>query len=337
MRSELEAVLIAAGTAAATGVVGLGAVALMSRRSPRAAAIAAPLIPVIAVAAALVVSGRAMFISPRDLTLLAWIVAAAFPLAIVFGVVAARRLDEQTRAAAAAAAELEASRELERRRREMAAWISHDLRTPLAGMRAMTEALEDGVAPDPPRYLRQLHMEVDRLSGMVDDLLALSRLQSGELQLALDEVDAGDVVSDTLASADPLARAQDITLSGSAEPGLIVSADSRELSRALSNLVVNALRHTPAGGSVTVTARREKDTAVIAVADECGGIPAAHLDRMFEPGWSGSPSRTPGEGAGLGLAVVSEILTAHGGDVHVLNGDGGCVFELRLPVSRADR
>jgi signal transduction histidine kinase len=108
---------------------------------------------------------------------------------IIFGIVAARRLDEQTRAAAAAAAELEASRELERRRREMAAWISHDLRTPLAGMRAMTEALEDGVAPDPPRYLRQLHMEVDRLSGMVDDLLALSRLQSGELLLTLDDIE----------------------------------------------------------------------------------------------------------------------------------------------------
>ena len=332
MRSELEAVLIAAGTATATGVIGLGAVALMSRRSPRAAAIAAPLIPVIAVAAALVVSGRAMFISPRDLTLLAWIVAAAFPLAIVFGIVAARRLDEQTRAAAAAAAELEASRELERRRREMASWISHDLRTPLAGMRAMTEALEDGVAPDPPRYLRQLHQEVDRLSGMVDDLLALSRLQSGELQLAVEDIDVGDVVSDTLASAEPLARAQGVHLGGSAQPGLIVRGDGRELSRALSNLVVNALRHTPPDGSVMVTSRREGEAVVIAVADECGGIPAAHLDRMFEPGWSGSPARTPGEGAGLGLAVVSETMAAHRGDVRVLNADGGCAFELVLPA-----
>jgi signal transduction histidine kinase len=330
MRSEFEAVLIAAGTATVTGLVGLGAIAWMSKRSPRAAAITAPLVPVIAVAAALFVSGRAMFISPRDLTLLAWIVAAAFPLAIIFGVVAARRLDEQTRAAAAAAAELEANRELERRRREMASWISHDLRTPLAGMRAMTEALEDGVAPDPQRYLRQLHQEVDRLSGMVDDLLALSRLQSGELQLAVDDIDVGDVVSDTLASAEPLARAQQVHLGGSAEPGLIVRADSRELSRALSNLVVNALRHTPPDGSVMVTVRRDAGDVIIAVTDECGGIPAAYLDRMFEPGWSGSASRTPGEGAGLGLAVVSGVMAAHGGAVRVHNTDDGCSFDLVL-------
>ena len=332
MRSEVEAVLIAAGTATATGLIGLGAVAWMSRRSPRAAAIAAPLIPVIAVAAALVVSGRAMFISPRDLALLAWIVAAAFPLAIVFGVIAARRLDEQTRAAAAAAAELEASRELERRRREMASWISHDLRTPLAGMRAMTEALEDGVAPDPPRYLRQLRQEVDRLSGMVDDLLALSRLQSGELRLVWEDIDVGDIVSDTLATAEPIARAQQVRLQGQAAPGLVIPADGRELARAVTNLVVNAVRHTPPDGSVSVTAGRKDGAVVISVRDQCGGIPTAHLERMFEAGWSGSVARSPGEGAGLGLAVVSGVVAAHGGEVTVRNVDDGCTFDLSIPA-----
>ncbi len=330
MRSEVEAVLIAAGSAAATGVIGLGATALIGRRSPRTAAIVAPLIPVIAVAAAIFVSGRAMFISSRDLTILAWIVVAAFPIAIAFGIFAARRLDEQTRAAAAVAAELEADRELERRRREMASWISHDLRTPLAGMRAMTEALEDGVAPDPQRYYRQLHQEVDRLSGMVDDLLALSRLQSGELQLTLDEVDVRDVVSDTLASTEPLAQAQHVHLHGHADPGLVVRADGRELSRALTNLLVNALRHTPPDGSVTVDARRRGEEVVISVTDQCGGIPDADLARLFEPGWSGSAARTPGDGAGLGLAVVSGVMTAHGGDVRAHNTEEGCAFELTL-------
>jgi signal transduction histidine kinase len=334
VRSEVEVVLIAAGTAAVTGLVGLGAITWMSKRSPRAAALTAPLVPVIAVAAALVVSGRAMFISPRDLALLAWIVAAAFPLAVVFGVIAARRLDEQTRVAAAAAAELEANRELERRRREMASWISHDLRTPLAGMRAMTEALEDGVAPDPPRYLRQLRQEVDRLSGMVDDLLALSRLQSGELQLALEDIDVGDVVSDTLAAAEPIARAQQVSLTGSSDPELVARADGRELARAVTNLVVNALRHTPAGGSVTVAARRDSADVVISVTDQCGGIPAADLDRMFEPGWSGSQARTPGQGAGLGLAVVSGVMSAHGGRVSVRNTGDGCCFDLVIPAGR---
>jgi signal transduction histidine kinase len=330
VRVEVEAVLIAAGTAAVTGVVGLGAVALLGRRSPRAAAIVTPLIPVLAVGAALFVSGRAMFISPNDLTLLAWILVAAFPLAIAFGVVAARRLDEQTRAAAAAAAELEADRELERRRREMASWISHDLRTPLAGMRAMTEALEDGVAPDPQRYYRQLRQEVDRLTGMVDDLLALSRLQSGQLQLSLEDVDVRDVVSDTIASTEPLAQAQGVHLHGRADSGLIVRADSRELSRALTNLLVNALRHTPPDGDVTVDAARSGDRIVIRVADECGGIADVDLERLFEPGWSGSAARTPGDGAGLGLAVVSGVMAAHDGDVRVQNTDTGCAFELTL-------
>lgn len=330
MRTEVEAVLIAAGTAAAIGVVGLGVISRLSRRSPRTAAMVTPLIPVIAVAGAVFVSGRAMVIPSGDLTLLAWIVAAAFPLAIAFGVIAARRLDEQTRAAAAVAAELEADRELERRRREMASWISHDLRTPLAGIRAMTEALEDGVAPDPARYYRQLHEEVDRLSGMVDDLLALSRLQSGDLQLSVERIDVADVVSDTLASTEPLARVEQVHLRGSADAGLLVRADVRELSRAVVNLVVNALRQTPPGGTVTVSASRDGDDVVIAITDQCGGIREPDIGRVFEPGWSGSLARTPGDGAGLGLAVVHGVMSAHGGQVRVRNTADGCVFELSL-------
>ena len=167
---------------------------------------------------------------------------------------------------------------------------------------------------------------------MVDDLLALSRLQSGELQLSLEDLDVGDVVSDTLATAEPIARAQEVRLTGSSDPGLVVRADGRELSRALTNLVVNALRHTPAGGSVSVSARQAGGDVAITVTDQCGGIPAAHLDRMFEPGWSGSEARTPGDGAGLGLAVVSGVMAAHGGEVSVRNTDDGCAFELTLPA-----
>ncbi len=330
MTPEVEVVLIASGAATATGVVGLFAVNWLGRRAPRAAAAVAPVTPVLAVAVALAVVGKAMFISPHDLTVLTWIVAAAVPLAVVFGIVAARRLDEQTRATAAAAAELEASRDLERQRREMVSWISHDLRTPLAGMRAMTEALQDGVAPDPPRYLRQLQQEVDRLAGMVDDLLALSRLQSGQLRLSLENVDVSDLVSDTLASAEPLAHARQVHLNGEARGGIVARADSKELSRALTNLVVNALRHTPPDGSVTVAARREGDHIVISVSDQCGGISEADRARLFEPGWSGSTARTPGDGAGLGLAVVSGVMAAHGGEVSVRNTADGCSFELVL-------
>ena len=334
MTSELEAALIAAGAAAAAGAAGFVAVVAIGRRSPRSAAMVAPLVPVAAVAVAIAVSGRAMFISPRDLALLAWIVVAAVPLAIVFGVVVARRIDEQVRAAAAATAELNADRDLEQRRREMVAWISHDLRTPLAGMRAMTEALQDGIAADPPRYLDQLHQEIGRLSAMVDDLLALSRLQAGGLRLAMTDVDVGDLVSDTLASTEPLALDQRLQLTGRAESGLVVRADSRELSRALRNLVVNAIRHTPPDGTVTVTAARAGTEVVIDVTDECGGIPESDLDRLFEPGWTGSSARSPGDGSGLGLAVVHGVMTAHGGTVHVTGTRAGCCFRLAF-VARA--
>lgn len=333
MRSEFEVLLIAGGTAAATGLIGLQAVTLLGRRSPRAAAVVAPVIPVAAVGLALLVCSWAMFLSSHDVAITALIIAVAVPVALAFGVIAARRLDQATRAAASAEAELAASRDLERQRREMVAWISHDLRTPLAGIRAMTEALEDGVAPDPARFHRQMRLEVDRLSGMVDDLLALSRLQSGELRLALDRIDAWDVVSDTLAATDPLAAARGVRLRGLADRDLLVRADERELSRALTNLVVNALRHTPATGEVTVAARREGSSVVLSVSDECGGIPEPDLARLFEPGWRGDAARTPGDGAGLGLAVVAGVMAAHGGDVRVANVDGGCRFELVLAAS----
>lgn len=331
VRPEAEAFLIAAGTAAATGTAGLVGVLVVGRRSARAAALMAPVVPVLAVAAALVVSGRSMFLAEQDLTLLAWIVVAALPFALLFGILAARRLDRQVRAAAEASAALEASQELERRRREMVTWISHDLRTPLAGMRAMTEALEDGVAPEPDRYLRQLRGEVDHLSRMVDDLLALSRLQSGAIERHRDVVDLRDVLSDTLASAEPLARERGVRLEGSAEEKCEVWADGRDLGRAVTNLIGNAVRHTAAGSRVVVEAAARAGTVTITVTDECGGIPDADLERLFEPGWRGSAARTPGGGTGLGLAVVQEIVSAHGGTVSVANTSSGCAFTVTLP------
>lgn len=335
MRSELEVVIIASGTAAVTGLVGLQAVSRLGRKAPRSAAVVAPLVPVVAVGVAILVSSWLMFLSTHDLAVLAWVFVAAVPTALAFGIIAAKRLDQTTTAAATATAELAASLELEQQRRDMASWISHDLRTPLAGLRAMTEALEDGVAPDPARYLRQMRNEVERLSGMVDDLLALSRLQSGDLRLSLERIDVNDVVSDTLAAADPLAAASHVHLTGVAAGSLPVIADERELSRALSNLVVNAVRHTPPDGTVTIAARRDNQSVIVSVTDGCGGIPEADLSRIFEPGWRGTSARTQssGDGAGLGLAVVQGVMVAHGGRVTVSNVGNGCRFELVLALN----
>ncbi|GAA3423716.1 sensor histidine kinase [Streptosporangium sandarakinum] len=232
----------------------------------------------------------------------------------------------------------ERERALESARRELVAWVSHDLRTPLAGMRAMAEALEDGVAGDPEtvaRYHRRIRLEVDRLSGMVGDLFELSRIHAGALRLSRSPVGLGDLVADALAGAEPLARAKSVRLAGEAGEVVPVVADAGELSRALRNLVVNAIRHTPADGTVLVRAAVEGEVACLSVADCCGGIPEEDLPRVFDVAFRGEAARTPGAdgtGAGLGLAIAQGIVEAHEGTIGVVNAGAGCRFEIRLPL-----
>jgi signal transduction histidine kinase len=229
---------------------------------------------------------------------------------------------------------------LEASRRELVSWVSHDLRTPLAGMRAMTEALEDGLAGDPSRYHRQIRTEVDRMVRMVDDLFELSRLNAGVLTMAPETVALGDVVSEAIAGADPMARARSVRLGGRVEDGLAVTADAVGLSRVVSNLVMNAIRHTPADGTVEVRGRSVADGVELSVSDQCGGIPEADMDRVFDLAWRGGPARTPDRseelagvsGAGLGLAIVKGIVEAHRGDVRVENTGPGCRFLVHLPT-----
>jgi signal transduction histidine kinase len=125
-----------------------------------------------------------------------------------------------------------------------------------------------------------------------------------------------------------------VRLTGEADCPVVIRADPRELSRALANLLTNAIRHTPAGGSVHVVAALEKDSVLVAVTDGCGGIPDADLASLFDLAWRGTDARTPGTGggAGLGLAIVRGIVAAHQGRVSVVNAGGGCRFEVRLPV-----
>ncbi|MDP9847804.1 sensor histidine kinase [Streptosporangium lutulentum] len=233
----------------------------------------------------------------------------------------------------------ERERSLEIARRELVAWVSHDLRTPLAGMRAMVEALEDGVVADPQtvsRYHRQIRLEVDRLSGMVDDLFELSRIHAGALRLSRRRIGLSDLVADALAGVEQLARARGVRLEGQADVAVPVQADAGELSRALGNLVVNAIRHTPADGTVWVRAAVEDGVACLSVADCCGGIPADDLPRVFDVAFRGEAARTPradGAGAGLGLAIARGIVEAHQGAIDVVNTGPGCRFEIRLPLS----
>jgi signal transduction histidine kinase len=271
---------------------------------------------------------------------------AALPVAAVLGAATALRVQDLARARAREAAERDRDRQVEERRRELVTWVSHDLRTPLAGMQAVTEALQDGVAPDPAAYLARMRAEVARMSSMVDDLLALSRLQSPTLRLRVERVSLADVVSDVVAWAQPLADARGVRLNGGAEGPVPADVDPSEVGRAVGNLVVNAVRHTPAGGEVQVSVRLEPPhagdaaAATVVVRDGCGGIAQEALGRVFEPGWRAAASRSPedrspqdGGGAGLGLAIVRGVATAHGGTAEVANEPPGCRFTLRLPVA----
>ncbi len=231
----------------------------------------------------------------------------------------------------------ERERALETSRRELVAWVSHDLRTPLASLRAMSEALEDGVADSPELYYKQMRASVDRLATMVDDLFELSRIQAGGFALDTEQVSLDDLVSDCLAALGPLATSQGVRLTGHGAGAATVTGNAPELSRALINLVANAIRHTRADGVVDVTVTGTADGAAVTVLDECGGIPDDELDRVFEVGFRGEPARSPAlgnpGGAGLGLAITRGIVEAHGGTVDVTNVDGGCSFTLRLPIA----
>ena len=237
---------------------------------------------------------------------------------------------------------------LDRSRRELIAWIAHDLRTPMARLKAMAEALEDGMVDDPPRYYEKIRVQVDRLSRMVDDLFALSRIQSGSLELERIEISLYDLASDTVAELRPVAAAKGIAVHARGRRDITVTGDPRELTRVVENLLMNALQHSPENSEVVLeTSRTHEAQAVLTVSDLGGGVPAEALSEVFLTGWRGTSARTPADedltsnevltgGAGLGLAIVRGIVEAHSGTVGVTNTEAGARFEVRLPAVSPD-
>ncbi|MGI8521784.1 MAG: sensor histidine kinase [Nocardioides sp.] len=234
---------------------------------------------------------------------------------------------------------------LEKARRELISWVSHDLRTPLTGIRAMTEALEDGMAEDPDEYHRLIRADVDRMTRMVEDLFELSRIHAGVLRLNPEPVVLGDLVSEAIAGADPLARLRGVRIGGHVEPGIRVVADPAGLSRVVANLLMNAIRHTPEDGTVEIEGRAVPGGVELSVVDGCGGLRTEEMARVFDVAWQGEPARTPpgadsaarldpslASGAGIGLAIVKGIVEAHQGTVQVENRDPGCRFLVSLPA-----
>jgi signal transduction histidine kinase len=372
---QVQIVLVAAACAVAVGVVGLVLAWAVRHRSIRWQLGLVVVVAIGSVLAGVLAIARLMFISAHDRQVVFMVAGAAAVVSLVVALAlgaaisrwskalreGARTLDAHgsyvadlrgpselqalSEELARTSERLEESRvreaRLEESRRELVSWVSHDLRTPLAGMRAMTEALEDGMAVDPDRYHRQIRTEVDRMVRMVDDLFELSRIHAGVLRITPEPVLLGDLVSEAIAGADPVARTRSIRLGGSVEDGVEVTADAAGLSRVMTNLIMNAIRHTPADGVVEIHGRLVPEGVELSVRDQCGGLSAEELDRVFDLAWRGGAARTPradaapeGEGAGLGLAIVKGIVEAHRGVVEVENvgAPDGCRFRVLLPT-----
>ncbi|WP_432979479.1 sensor histidine kinase [Dactylosporangium sp. CA-233914] len=338
MRDVLHTFLMALSGSLLVALAGLGALRVLRGRSVTAHIAVILLVTVLSVLAGILSAAMRMFISDHDLHVLLIVVGTAATVSLAVGLWAGRRL---ARASMWAAEAREREREAEARRRELVAWVSHDLRTPLAGLRAMAEALDDGVVSDPGTvadYHRRISAETDRMAALVDDLFELSRINAGALRLSVSDVPLGDVVSDAIASATPLAAAGHISIVAEPSSGWpVVRGSVPELSRVVNNLIRNAIRYTPPDGTVTVTGGQDDGGGWLAVSDTCGGIPEADLPRVFDVAFRGATARTPEKsaGGGLGLAIVRGLVEAHHGAVAVDNVGAGCRFVVRLPS--ADR
>jgi signal transduction histidine kinase len=236
---------------------------------------------------------------------------------------------------------------MEESRRELIAAVSHDLRTPLASMRAMVEALNDGVVSDPQtisRYLHTIQAETRHLTTLIDDLFELSQIDAGVLKLHMEMASLEDLVSDALESMAPQAQMKGVTLQGHVE-GVPkrVPLDAHRMQRVIYNLIQNAIRHTPSDGTVTLTVQGKPAIVELTIADTGEGIPPADLPHIFDRFYRGERARTrdsqsAASGAGLGLAIARGIVEAHGGTITALSEHGqGAVFHMVLPVTASSQ
>ena len=233
----------------------------------------------------------------------------------------------------------ETERRMEASRQELVAGMSHDLRSPLAGILGMADALVDGVVHEPHEvkiYLGRIRRETVRMTTMVEDLFELSRAKSGAMQLRTTRLALGEVCSDAVAAEAVAAAAAGVSVVATdPQRWPTVLGSDTELTRVVRNLLSNGVRHTPAGGVVRLTAGVCDGEAKLAVQDGCGGIPADELPRVFDVGFRGTSARTPGDdiGAGLGLAIARALVEAQHGRVEVANEPPGCRFVVSLPLA----
>jgi two-component system, OmpR family, sensor histidine kinase SaeS len=216
-------------------------------------------------------------------------------------------------------------------RRELVAWASHDLRTPVASIRAMLEAIEDGLAA-PEDYLPTLRGQVDSLATMIDDLFELARIDAGVLTLELRETHVGRLVASTVRSLEPEATARRIGLAAHLDGDPVAAVAPDKIERVLFNLLTNALRHTPTDGSVAVHLERNGREILVRVEDTGEGLAGDAPERMFDRFWRADRARSGG-GSGLGLAIARGVVEAHGGRIWAENRrEGGARVAFTLPA-----
>jgi signal transduction histidine kinase len=360
----LVAALSAAGLALAHGVAPLRSRQPLRRRFRLAVAIAVAIVFVTVLAAA-----ELMFVSNHDALMIFAIVLAAAVVALRAAHVASSDVvrevgairdvlravgagERERRAEASSAVELaelaEAANamtarlaEEERRRdaahaarRDLVAAISHDLRTPLAALRVMADAIEDGVVDQETRdrYLATMRTHVSALGSMIDDLFELSRLEAGDLEWSIERVELASLVGETVAAMEVEAAAKGVAMAVELEPlPQPARADPEKLQRVLFNLIRNAIHHTPADGSVTIRAEPAGEWVEIEVADTGQGIAAEDRERVFAPFVRGDAARGDG-GAGLGLAISRAIVEAHGGRIWLADSSVGTRVRFVIPT-----
>jgi two-component system phosphate regulon sensor histidine kinase PhoR len=228
-------------------------------------------------------------------------------------------------------------RNLQTMRRELVGNISHDLRTPLAGIRVMVETLRDGAIDDKKAaadFLTRIENEVDRLTQMVLELTELSRIEAGTAELKKSSVNLNELVSEAITQLKPLAIKQNITLTPTLSDSLpVVNVDTERLSKTITNIIHNAIKFNRSGGSVTVTTTLDNKTITVKVIDNGIGIPKEGLPHVFERFYKADKSRT-NTGSGLGLAIAKHTIEAHGGTIWAQSEEGkGSTFGFTIPLN----
>jgi len=235
--------------------------------------------------------------------------------------------------------DLTSLRNLQTTRRELIGNISHEFRTPLAGIKAMVETLHGGAIGDKKAagdFLNRIDSEVDRLTQLVAELTELSRIETGGAELKLEPVNINDLVEEVTTQLSPQAERQRLTVARELAADLpSVTADAARVRQVILNLLHNAIKFTEPGGKITVRTRKQGESVTVAIADTGRGIAREDLPHVFERFYKGDKARA-GEGTGMGLAIAKHIIEAHGSDIRVESEEGrGSTFSFSLPIRAA--